>query len=271
MLSTPAIPPPLTASSSRSTRVINQLNETWEAIQKEVSAARTQLEAMQAAKLQNELDSQSYAESNTLYRASIQELMQILESKQQVLDVTKESSQDLEGEVKRLKDEAMASRKKLDDLRKKEKVLKEERDRAVAAKEQVQRQYDVLRESLVGLDSKCERQLAELQHNLQSVTRQMKQMMTATEEAAEWLEAQVQEEMSERQNTMHELKMAQTRAREAENTHLKQVQEELKLLLEQLNLHTHCTNDWKSEVNQCRDHVSGLVHRIREYSTEELA
>ncbi|KAL0080149.1 hypothetical protein J3Q64DRAFT_1752933 [Phycomyces blakesleeanus] len=269
MLSTPSIPITLSASSSRSTRVIGQLNETWEKIQKEVATAKSQYEALCAAKQQNENDAIAFAESNTVYRANIQQLMQVLESKQQVLDNTKESSQELEAEVKRLKDEAMASRRQLEDLRKKEQVLEQDRDRAVAAKEQVQRQYDVLRESLVGLDSKCERQVAGLKHSLGSVHLQMKQMMEDTHVATEWLENEIQNHAAERAHSAQVLEEVHSKMNEADKVYVDEIQQELQQLLDNLTLHSSHNEDWKQAVEQCRGQVSGLVHRIREYSAEE--
>ncbi|KAI9018610.1 hypothetical protein CLU79DRAFT_837197 [Phycomyces nitens] len=269
MLSTPAIPITLSASSSRSTRVISQLNETWENVQKELATAKSQYEALCAAKKQNETDALAFAESNTVYRANIQQLMQVLESKQQVLDNTKGSSQDLEAEVKRLKDEAMQSRKQLEDLRKKEQVLALDRDRAVAAKDQVQRQYDVLRESLVGLDSKCERQVAGLKHSLGSVHLQMKQMMEDTHAATEWLEEEIQAHAVERGHSIRALEDIESQMGGAGKVYVDEIQQELQQLLDNLALHSSHTEDWKQAVEQCRGQVSGLVHRIREYSAEE--
>ncbi|CAO3616417.1 unnamed protein product [Cunninghamella blakesleeana] len=59
----PVIPQP-SKSSSRSNRVIEQLQESLEQLQKDVLNTKTQLETIQESKQKNERDGQEYVKSN---------------------------------------------------------------------------------------------------------------------------------------------------------------------------------------------------------------
>lgn len=74
--------------------------------------------------MKHEKETTNYTNSNKIYRARIQEIMQVLKSKQSILEGTKGSSTQLEFKVKQLKGEALASRRQLEDLRRREQVLK---------------------------------------------------------------------------------------------------------------------------------------------------
>ncbi|KAF7723735.1 hypothetical protein EC973_001711 [Apophysomyces ossiformis] len=268
ILQSQPIHPQPSVSNSRSTRVIEQLQDKLDSVQKEVLSIRKQLESARQVKQQCELESQAYADSNVQYRATIQELIQTLETKQKSLDSTKRSSIHLETQVKKLKDEALASRKQLEDLRRKERVLERDRDMAVAEKGQTERQHLVLRECVQKLSSRFENEVVGLRQDLETVQGQIKVMAERSLILANGVEARIKQRTMERRQLMSQLTAVRTQMEANTQRFVDQVRSELQALMNDVYRTANRTDDFHSAVTKCRGEVSGLVARIRAYTAE---
>ncbi|KAG0173457.1 hypothetical protein DFQ28_008408 [Apophysomyces sp. BC1034] len=253
-------------SSSRSTKVIEQLQETWETIQKDLANTKTQLASARQLKCQAEEDAKNNAESNRSYRTNIQELMQVLESKQQALDMTKKSSVDLESQVKKLKNEALASRKQLEDLRRKEQVLERDRDIAVAEKERTERQCQILTESMTVLGSRFEREMTGLRNDLTTVEHQVASIADHAQEQALSAESKIRKQTDKRKEHMRRLVEAKTLLETNTQAFVDHVQAEFQTLIDAIDKAAGRTDDFQTAVSRCRGEVNGLVSRIRTYT-----
>ncbi|KAI9490933.1 hypothetical protein BDB00DRAFT_960437 [Zychaea mexicana] len=268
MLTPPVHPQPTTSTSSRTTRVVEQLQDTLDNLQKELISTRSQLETARQAKAQSELDAHNYVESNKKYRTDIQGLMQTLEVKQQVLDTTKKSSMAMEAQVKKLRDEALASRKKLEELRRKEQVLERDRNVAVAEKEQTERQHIVLKESVARLSTRFEREAAGLRQDLTSVQDQVSLMSERGKLIAQLSEQKIKQCAAERKELIAGLEIMRVKMQENLQRFVQQMRAEIGPLLDDVNQSTSTTKDFEYAVLRCRGEVNGLVARIRAYTAE---
>ncbi|KAI8145564.1 hypothetical protein BJV82DRAFT_604203 [Fennellomyces sp. T-0311] len=269
MLTPPSVhPQPTTSTSTRTTRVVEQLQDTLDNLQKELISTRAQLEAARQTKAQYELDAHNYVESNKKFRSDIQELMQTLETKQQVLDTTKKSSMAMEAQVKKLRDEALASRKKLEELRRKEQVLERDRNAAVAEKEQTERQHIVLKESVKRLETRFEREVAGLRQNLVSVQEQVHHMSEQSKAIAKLSEQKIKHCASERKELIAGLEVMRTKMQDNLQRFVQQMRLEMAPLLQDVNRSISTTKDFEYAVLRCRGEVNGLVARIRAYTAE---
>ncbi|KAI7883215.1 hypothetical protein K492DRAFT_159723 [Lichtheimia hyalospora FSU 10163] len=270
MLTPPASvhPQPTTSSSSRSTRVVEQLQDTLNGLQKELVSTRLQLETARQTKAQSEIDAQNYVESNKQYRHDIKGLMQVLESKQELLDTTKRSSMAMEAQVKKLRDEALASRKKLEELRRKEQVLERDRNAAVAEKEQTERQQIVLKQAMESLATRFEREVCGLRQDLDSVQHQVQVMADGSETIARTVEAKIQQCTQERKMLITRMQTLRSHMQGNLQQFVDQMHAEIQPLLRSVNQSASTTKDFEYSVLKCRGEVNGLVARIRAYTAE---
>ncbi|KAI8371700.1 uncharacterized protein BYT42DRAFT_537559 [Radiomyces spectabilis] len=264
-------PQPSLSTSSRSTRVIEQLQATLDSIQKEVMATKSQLETIRQTKRQYELEAQSYIECNAEYRKSIQELMHILETKQHRLNDTKRSSTDLESKVKKFKDEALASRKQLEDLRRKEQVLERDRNVAVAERDLVVRQQHVLKQSVDMLKSRFDREVVSLKQDLSLVHMQIQTMTEKSQTMVKLMETKVSQRALTRQQLMTQLTLVRRQMENNTQTFLDRIRAELQALLDDVDQSTRQTDNFQFAVTRCRGEVNGLIARIKAYTAETSA
>lgn len=195
--------------------------------------------------------------------------MQVLESKQQLLDSTKQTSVRMEAQVKRLKDEALASRKKLEDLRKKELVLERDRDLAVAEKEQTKRQQIVFRQSVKDLEQRFEREVAGLRQDLDNVKAMVAVVAEHSKSVATSIETKIKQRAAARREL--EIRLGQLQKQMQDNLHqfAQQMQAEIGPLLENAHRSAGETKDFEAAVLKCRGEVNGLVARIRSFTAAE--
>ncbi|KAI7855602.1 hypothetical protein BDC45DRAFT_534396 [Circinella umbellata] len=261
-------PQPTTSTSARTTRVVEQLQDTLDNLQKELISNRSQLETARQAKAQSELDAHNYVESNKNYRGNIQELMHTLEGKQQILETTKKSSMAMETQVKKLRDEALASRKKLEDLRRKEQVLERDRNVAVAEKEQTERQHLVLKESVKHLETRFGREVAGLRQDLTFIQTQVQIMTERSQMIVQLSEQKIKQCAAERKELIAGLQVMRGQMQDNLQSFVQQMRSELAPLLDDINRSTSTTKDFEYSVLRCRGEVNGLVARIRAYTAE---
>ncbi|ORZ17207.1 hypothetical protein BCR42DRAFT_374349 [Absidia repens] len=259
----PATPQPSKSSSnSRSNRVIEELQETWDTLQKDLVTIKAQLDSAREAKKNNEQQSKEYVQSNQECRIHIQELMELLESKQQSLDLTKQQSVELENQVKQLKTDALTSRKHLDDLKKRETQLGQDRDAAVLAKARVEQQQKVLQQSIQDMDNRFIKEQQMLKKELDTIQRQLEQVSTRNQLIAEMMVANVENETEARQELIRQVGIQQKDYGQATGLFVDRIRSELQTLLDEATSLGYLSQ----EVKQCQDEVNGLVQRIQSYS-----
>ncbi|ORY93088.1 hypothetical protein BCR43DRAFT_496306 [Syncephalastrum racemosum] len=272
MLPTPALhPTPSSSSSSRSTRVVEQLQDTLETLQKELVSTRAQLHAARQTKSQCEREAHDYVESNKQFRKDIQGLMSLLESKQKLLDDTKKSSMAMEAKVKQLKNEALGSRQKLEALRRREQVLERDRDAAVAQKCQTERQQIVLRSSIKTLEHRLEQEVASLRHDLHHIRDQAATVSDQSRRVAQDTEAKIKTCTTARDQLLHRALVLRKDQEDNFSNFVNEIQAKLQELLQAVDRSKADTQSVDYAAHKCRGEVNGLVARIRAYTAQGTA
>ncbi|CEP17972.1 hypothetical protein [Parasitella parasitica] len=258
---------PQPSNSSRSNKVIEQLSNNYELLQKELVATRTQLEAVRQTKLKHEKETMNYTNSNKAYRTRIKEIMQVIESKQKALDGTKGSSSQLELKVKQLKDEALASRRQLEDLRRREQVLEHDRDVAVREKNQIKHKQHVLQDSIDQLRVRCEREVALLQKDHSVLVDQARYITERNEHMIELITLK----LKQRRQHIEHLALMKRQLRSNTEAFVQDVRTHLQALKTEIEESAMQTKDCTHAAIQCRGEVNGLVTRIKTIAAEITA
>ncbi|KAI9259031.1 hypothetical protein BY458DRAFT_517548 [Sporodiniella umbellata] len=167
-------PRPIT-NSSRSTRVIEELQENLEGIEKEIDHLRAQLQHARDNQEQFENDNQKNIQENQQLRRDITGITQLLESKQRVLEETKRMYSEGEARVKELKSEVTQARQRLAQ----ENVRQKEVDQALLDlkayhtrwRQQEQQLTDSIRQTQAGITHDLESDQAHHQELQQALAR----------------------------------------------------------------------------------------------------
>ncbi|KAI9498759.1 hypothetical protein BDB00DRAFT_783861 [Zychaea mexicana] len=242
--------------SSRSGKVLVQLQQQWETIQKELASTRQQLQVAKETKKQNTLQAQEYAESNTQYRSEIQTLMRTLDSKQQQLNTTKKSSQSMETQVKKLKHEAHVARKELEVALEKHRNETEEQAR-------LEQHYKVLKDSMA---SGPQREVDCLRRELQVVKAQLAMMTERCYLLSKVHESRAYQWAEEQKEKIEQLQKMRDQVQATNQTFVERVREELQALSKTAE---ESDGDLQAAVTRCQSEVSDLVLSIRTYAKDE--
>jgi chromosome segregation ATPase len=233
--------------------------------------AISQLQTSKEAKENNAASAKQFMESNTQLRKEIQIIMQTLESKQQILDATRASTADKELQVKRLRDEALLSRKQLEELALKEKELLEARDSAIENTQRSEREHLILQESYGSMQHKYQNDIQQLQHDLEDLQAEFTKVRANSERSMNIMQNQIQQILDSRDELVSEadqlgLAIAGTHKLFAEKTtsQTKQLRNEMSLYLTQ-------SEHIDRNVVGCRDEVNGLIMRVRNYANSNSA
>ncbi|KAI8970018.1 hypothetical protein BDF20DRAFT_915895 [Mycotypha africana] len=267
-MSTPVsviIPQPST--SSRSTKVIEHLSDKYEFIQKEIASTKSQLDLMRQAKLQFDTEAINHANSNKIYRVKIKEVMQVLESKQKLLDGTKGTSVQLESRVKQLKDEALASRRQLEDLRKRELVLEHDRDMAIKERNQTKQKQQSMQDSVEQLRIRHEREVTALQND-QTLLSDHARYLT---ERNERLVKLVTMKMNTRQQSIEHLTKLKVQLQTNTAAFVKEIDVALQTLKFIAEQSISESRNYTVAAYQCRSEVNALFARIKAIAAEITA
>ncbi|KAG1057413.1 hypothetical protein G6F52_002605 [Rhizopus delemar] len=245
------------SSSSRSTRVIEELQDNLENIQKELENTKIQLKNARENKEQFEKENESYVESNRQLRADIQEVMQVLESKQQLLDDTKKIYALNESKVKQLKDEAMAARKELEDLKRREHLIEKERRALQTMKEKMVQQNDTLQQSIRKQQAEFDRELQAQEELLQSIGQEIERLRSLN--VTEIVKEKMEHQAKERKRLVKEMKQVEEALDLNTRAFIQQVKKELTEFMNQVT----DDSDLTEQVDQCLDAVNGLSVKIK--------
>lgn len=230
-----------------------QLQQDWESIQKELAATRSQLDTVRESKKKYQLEAQEYAESNTQLRAEIQNLMRTLDSKQQQLNQSKRSSQDMESEVKRLKQEAAKARKELDAAMEKHKFVTEEKAR-------LDQHYKVLEESMA---SGPQREVDRLRQELRVVNAQLAIVAERCSLASKIHETRAYQWVEEQQQRLDALRRMRDQVQSNTQAFVDHVRSELEALASNVQ---ETDGDLQTAVERCQSDMERLIVSIRTYA-----
>ncbi|KAI9318518.1 hypothetical protein BX666DRAFT_1928837 [Dichotomocladium elegans] len=194
--------------------------------------------------------------------------MKTLESKQQLLDSTKRSSESMEAQVKKLRDEALASRKKLEELRRKEQVLERDRNAALAEKEQTERQQIVLKDAIENLSRRYEREVTQLLADLDEVRHKVDSTADKSMKIARVIEERICAVEKERKQLIVRMQAVRAEMHDNLKQFIDQIRQQAGPLLEIMNRSAQSQRDFEYQVLKCRGEVNGLVARIRAYTAE---
>lgn len=217
--------------------------------------------------MKHEKETTNYTNSNKIYRARIQEIMQVLKSKQSILEGTKGSSTQLEFKVKQLKGEALASRRQLEDLRRREQVLEHDRDIAVKEKNQIKHKQHLLQDSIDQLHVRSEREMALLAKDHSMRMDQAQHISERNEHMIELINLK----LKQRRQCLDNLAMMKRQLRSNTEAFVNHVRLNLQALQTEIEQSALQTKDCTLASIQCRGEVNGLVTRIKTIAAEITA
>ncbi|KAG2180116.1 hypothetical protein INT43_003904 [Umbelopsis isabellina] len=260
-----------TPATLRSTKVIEQLNEKLTLLLKELGTSKTQLQTSQEAKESNEASAKQFLESNTKLRKEIQIIMQTLESKQQILDATRASTADKELQVKRLRDEALLSRKQLEELASKEKELLEARDSAIENTHRSEREHLILQEAYGSMQHKYQNDIQQLQHDLEELQNEYINFTVNSEKSMKIVQNQFQQIIDSRDELVNEVDRLGASLAGAHNLFAEKTSDQAQQLRKEISSYLTESEYIAKDVAGCRDEVNGLIMRVRNYANNGSA
>lgn len=183
--------------------------------------------------------------------------MQMLESKQQLLDSTKLTSVNTENRVKQLKDEAISARKELEGLKRRENTIEKECHAVQLEKEKQIQQQKAFEDSVAQTQAEYDKELSELHAELASIEGNIQRMKEKDieKDVKELMEKQVKE----RQEVIKNFENIQKEMELNNQNFIIQVKQELVQLLNQLSTEEEILS---TEVDNCKNDVHTLVSKI---------
>ncbi|KAI8644027.1 hypothetical protein BD408DRAFT_384549 [Parasitella parasitica] len=232
MLSTPRP----ASSSSRTNRVFLELQENLESLQKD-------LENTKGQKL----------------RSDIQEVMQILESKQELLDSTKQTYVCTENKVKQLKDEAMEARKELDELKRRELTIEKE-CRTIRSQMEKQLQHQKTVEQRVAQSqAEFDKEIQALKLELTSIQQNIE--VIKAKDIAKEVQDIIKRQTQERELWIKDFERIQKEIEANSQEFLQEIKQELVDLMK--HLPTDSDPILETEAAHCKDDAQSLIARIK--------
>jgi chromosome segregation ATPase len=205
-------------------------------------------------------------ESNTKLRSDIHILMQTLESKQQMLDSTRAATADKELQVKRLRDEALLSRKQLEDLASKEKELLEAKDSAIEHTQRSEREHLTIREAFGNVQLKYRNDIQQLQTDLEELQLQFKQIKAKSEASMSIMQTQIQQIMHTMDVDISEAYRLSTCLAQKNQMFAHITSEHADKLRQEIWAYTNQSEGIADDVVGCQDEVNGLILRVRNFA-----
>jgi chromosome segregation ATPase len=190
--------------------------------------------------------------------------MQILESKQQLLDSTKKTYVGTESRVKQLKDEAMAARKELDDLKRREHTIEKECHTIQLQKEKQLQQQKQLEQSVAQSQAELDKEIQALQLELASVKQQGQNIQS--KDVTTDVKQLVEKQAKERAELLKDFEKVQREIQQNNQQFVDQVKQKLTELLAQLPQEASL----EVEVNNCKEDVHTLVARIKSTASVQI-
>lgn len=213
----------------------------------------------------SEKENEEFIINNKQLRSDIQEIMQILESKQQLLDSTKKTYITTENKVKQLKDEAMSARKELDDLKRREHTIEKECNTIQLLKEKQVQQKLQQDQSVAQLKSEFEKELKELGLELEQVKKEKKRIEAI--DISTLVKEKLVEQQKKRQVLLDEFNKVQAEIQLNNQQFINQVQEQLADLLNHLPQQDSNAEELENQVINCKQDVDSLISRIKNNAT----
>lgn len=187
--------------------------------------------------------------------------MQVLESKQELLDSTKKTYVSTENKVKQLKDEAMNARKELDDLKRREHTIEKECNTIQILKEKQVQQKLSLEKSVVQLKAEFNKELTSLNDELTNLKSEIVKLnqtdLTTT------VKVSVEKQAKERELLLNEFNQVQQQIQSNNQQFIEKVKAELMALLTELPIDQ---TSLEIEVDNCKQDVESLVSRVKSSS-----
>ncbi|KAI7889977.1 uncharacterized protein EV154DRAFT_512578 [Mucor mucedo] len=254
---------PRSTSSSRTTRVLEELQENLEMIQKEIKSTRAQLTTVCENKENSERENETFIENNKQLRSDIQEVMQILESKQELLDSTKKTYVTTENRVKQLKDEATSARKEMDDLKRREHTIEKECHTITLLKEKQVLQKLALEKSVVQTQSEFDTELATLYEELDHIRSQIIKLQNTDITSA--VKLSLENQHKERELVLQDYTSVQAQIQSNHQAFIDMVKAELASLMEELPALE--STSLETDLDNCKQDVHSLVSRVKSSSS----
>ncbi|OZJ05257.1 hypothetical protein BZG36_02296 [Bifiguratus adelaidae] len=155
-----------TASTLRTIKVLEEVNVELNRILNDISTTASQLQQAQASQAHHESQLALNVVSNKEIRAQIAELLEVLEQKDRDLAVARSNTTSVEATVKSLREEALSSRKTLENLLQVEKPLEDDKDRVDSLNTKAENEIAALDHSVTLLQQHYEREEIDMQQEL---------------------------------------------------------------------------------------------------------
>jgi len=245
-------------SYSRSTKVLEQLQGNLESIQAEIENTKNQLKSAVEAKEIKDRENENYIEANKELRANIQEVMQILESKQESLDTTKKTHHDTESQVKQLKSEAMAARRELDDLKRKEDMIERERQMIQIQKERHAQHHASLAKSVGQCQAEFNQDMEVVQLEMRAVEHEIERVKAL--DLVKIVQKSIQKQAKQRKMLMEEFAQIQADIQGSNQSFMDHIKNELITLLNEVPIAEEGVMD---QVTHCQEDFYQLMSKIK--------
>ncbi|CAO3674019.1 unnamed protein product [Rhizopus stolonifer] len=246
-------PRPITIS--RSTRVLEELQDNLESTQKEVENFKLQLENARETKKQYEKTTLENVESNKKLRQDIHKVMQLLESKQQLLEDTKKIYNTNERKVKELKDQAMSARKKLESRDQKRQALIKERRLLENERQSWSQQQDQLAKSVIRQQTEFDQEIKADQDLLVSVLKEAERIRSL--DLQKIIKQRLAQQVEERNQWISELKAVEEQMVQNTRAFVESAKKEIVRLLGSL-----VDDQMSEEIDSCTEALQALSVKI---------
>jgi chromosome segregation ATPase len=193
--------------------------------------------------------------------------MQVLESKQQLLDDTKKTYVGTENKVKQLKDEAMSARKELDDLKRRENTIEKECNTIEILKKNQVQQKELLSKSILQAEADFDKEITALKLELESIQKEIEAINST--DITNTVKENVEKQARERELLLKDFQTVQNEIQLNNQKFIAHVQEQLQELLLEFTKKEQ-ENPLETEISNCKEDVNSLVAKIKSNTTVPL-
>lgn len=193
--------------------------------------------------------------------------MQVLESKQQLLDDTKKTYVGTENKVKQLKDEAMSARKELDDLKRRENTIEKECNTIEILKKNQVQQKELLSKSILQAEADFDKEITALKLELESIQKEIEIIQST--DITNTVKEKVEKQAKERELLLKDFQTVQNEIQLNNQKFIAHVQEQLQDLLLEVTKKEQ-ENPLETEISNCKEDVNSLVAKIKSNTTVPL-
>lgn len=230
---------------------------------------RAQLETTRQTKTAAEQTSAEHAESTAQLRVEIKLLMEQVEHKDQQMRENKARDKENELEVKKLREDALAARKQLELMSKREPSILENRDTAIATRKKAEIEITTLEEALEGLKRRNTNDVKSLRESLAHLKTELAAAAARGVRLTGETEGNVLELLEKRRKEIERLQEAQKRMEKNSAEFVESIRGELEALQHAVNESGQRSEAYQDRVKGAKLELTELLRKIRTFKEDE--